>query len=633
MNSRLSRLLSLPLLTTIVLTSACSPVAQHHSVTKEQIDSANDLISIYGLSRMPTYEELLEFPSVQTKDDLGNPKLPWTDTYWPTIHKNLAARWGFINSRDEANQNPYSDFKLGAYFQSQLDALAASDKELPINLSPGEKFDIAFRSLNKLVLNNKNPSFQKLTVLDGRHDEFSASSVRQANHLKAKRALVGEYLGALNSASSREESLNYLSPLATEGYTAWLFSSQQNQNKFPGEGDQGMDWSWEGICHGWAPAAVMAAEPKHSVQVVVQDPESKIEKNLLFTEGDIRALLDKSWADAKNQEQFFIGRRCEKNLNDPSLGVPNNAEGRGVTGSMYYKTSAGNYLNGAFTIVQDYPRRDGSTALYRVILEDEWNTSNPRYAFLLELNESGNLRYQLTYDQKAAFAEFEGTLQTVEGSLTIQDASNVEIHGCWDVNPASFHTVLVENIGKKNLGFVMDRTQSAQVWNQPIGKADFTIGELKAVGDLSQDIARYYRAPGTAYVAEVTAIVYWAAEPSSPRFSYAQDGEDFDQTQFVQSTYHYTLEFDANKKLVGGEWGTFQSFRGSENPDFLFGFSSQVEPNLDSAAPYMKEGYPSIIKKIHECSLSDRIDGEITVNLTNGSVPLTQTLSYSTCSL
>lgn len=617
----------------LLFSLGCSRLSPESSHTKEQIDSANNLITQYGLSEMPNYDELLKFPVVETKDAAGNSKLPWTDTYWATVNKNLAARWGFINSADEANLDAYADFKVGAFFKTQIDAVQAEAADLPVNLSPAEKFDIAYRHIKKIPLKADDAHLAQLIALDPRHDNFLTADITQESRLVSKRTLAAEYLGVINDSFNADTGFAAFSPLATEGYYNWINNSLNEGNIFPGEdAGEAMDWSWEGICHGWAPAAVMSDEPKHAVQVVVKDAESDKTKNLLFTEGDIRALLDKSWADARNDEQFFIGRRCEQNLSDPSKGVPSNPQGRGVTGTMSYTDAAGKFTTGAFTIVQEYPRKSGSKSLYRVILENEWTEKTARYAYLIESNTGRAKSYKLSYDEAAAFKDIETSGNSRASAL--HAVSGVQYYGCWDVNPASFHAVLVENIGKKNLGLVMDRTQTAQVWNQPIGKAEFKIGELKAVADLKDlDIAHSYRAPGTAFVAEVTTTVYWAAEPAQPRFSYTQDGQDFDAEQIADTTYHYTLEFDANKKLIGGEWGTLSSFKTHENPDFLFGYSSKVEPNLDNASPFLKDGYSAIIKKIHDCSLSDKTDGEIKADISINGQPLTQTLLYSKCEI
>lgn len=621
------KLQSLTLVSLSLLVFACTAENSPKSYNTAEIDEANNLITRYGLSEMPKYDELLNFKTVEVKDAEGKIVHPWTDTYWPTTHKNLAARWSYINAEDEANQDPTGDFQIGAYFKTQIEATATGEDALSINLSPAEKFDIAYRSIKNLTLDEHGTSFKALLSLDERHADFLKPEVAQTDRLGKKRGLAREYFYALDA----DQALSELSPLATEGYKNWISNSLNESYAFPGETVEGaMDWSWEGICHGWAPAAVMADEPKHAVKVKVKTAPDTT-KELLFTEGDIRALLSKTWAEASNDEQFFIGRRCEANVNDPKLGVPSNAEGRGVTGSMSYTNEAGEASEGQFTIVQEYPRKSGRTALYRVILENEWKDGAPKYAYLIEHNEGWRRLTSLSFDEKEAFAQIES--QTRLPSM--KNVSKLEYFGCWDVNPASFHSILVDNLGKKNLGFVMDRTQSGQVWNQPIGKAEFEIGELKAVGDVAEaDKAKHYRAPGTAFIAQVKAVVHWSSEPHLPRFSYTRaDGSDFDAEMIKKTTYDYTLEFDADKRLIGGEWGTLDSFKTHENPDFLFGFTSKVEPNLGAAKEFLRDGYTSIIKKIHECSLKGEVKGTMTADQDTWGSMETHTISFVDCEI
>ncbi len=65
---------------------------------------------------------------------------------------------------------------------------------------------------------------------------------------------------------------------------------------------------WEGICHGWAPAAYMYNRPIRSVKV--SNPEGK---QITFYPTDIKALSSLLWANL-NYPSKFIGGRCnEKN--------------------------------------------------------------------------------------------------------------------------------------------------------------------------------------------------------------------------------------------------------------------------------------------------------------------------------
>ena len=267
----------------------------------------------------------------------------------------------------------------------------------------------------------------------------------------------------------------------------------------------------------------------------------------------------------------------------------------------------------------------------RIILEDSWKDGIPKFAYIIQNLNTGTNFY--TEDEKQAFAAVER-----EDDQALEDIQSLSFYGCWDVNPASFHTVLVKNIGEANLGLVMDRTRSGQVWNQPIHKVDFAIGALTPLDALPEaDAAKYYRAPGTRFIAEVKADVYWASEPYQPRFSYMDDqGGDRDRDHIQFSTFIYTLEFDADQRVIGGEWGTLASLDAPENPDFLFGYRQATLPVLAryGAAGYLKNSYPRIIKKIHDCSLQDQTTGKVTLTIpSRWGGESQQTFSYVDCKL
>ncbi len=613
------------LLSTLGL-SACHP--QEKSRTLEFIDQANSLLTRYGLSEMPSYADIQSQSSVFTRDAQGQELLPWTDTYWPTTYKGMAQRWGALNAEQSKNLDPEADFSLGDFYASSVSAAKAVGL-LSVHLSPAEKFDLLYQTSNKIDLNTSAELQQKLATIDLDLDKILAeSTLSTADRVSKKRELARRYKNALRQRNASGQTLASYFPMTSESLNNWLDKSQQSYYQFPGENDgEGQDWSWEGLCHGWAPAAVMATEPKHAVRVTLPNSTDGKERQLLFTEGDLRGLLTKSWADANNRDMFFIGRRCEQNVADPDAGIKRNTVGRGVGGSFYlWKENSSQEVS--FTLVQEYPRGTQGQTLMRIILEDEWQGTTPSIAYLVETNGGGSY---FTRDEKKAFAAAES-----EQLTDLEYAQNVSFHGCWDVNPASFHTVLLENLGKANRGFVMDRTQTGQVWNQPIYKAEFSVGALTSVKDLADtDVAKAYRAPGTSFVATVTATVYWASEPNSALFTYTDsEGKDVDAQQIETSVYEYTLEFDAQQKLISGEWGNLQSFE-SDSPDFLFGFRKASQPQISGfQKQYLKNGYEKIIKKLHNCSLKDSADGTLEIELPFALPEMPKTkLSYVNCAL
>lgn len=72
---------------------------------------------------------------------------------------------------------------------------------------------------------------------------------------------------------------------------------------------------WQGICHGWSPAAIYLEQPQHDV--IFNFPQGQ----LYFTVDDIKAIGALYWANGK-YEAVFAGWRC--NEDNPTT----NAEGR-----------------------------------------------------------------------------------------------------------------------------------------------------------------------------------------------------------------------------------------------------------------------------------------------------------------
>lgn len=74
--------------------------------------------------------------------------------------------------------------------------------------------------------------------------------------------------------------------------------------------DKGFVPGWAGLCHGWAPAAFMAANPQKSVTLTGVNGQ-----RITFNPSDIKALSSLAWGDAPPRVNF-VGRRCW--TNDPA---------------------------------------------------------------------------------------------------------------------------------------------------------------------------------------------------------------------------------------------------------------------------------------------------------------------------
>jgi hypothetical protein len=153
----------------------------------------------------------------------------------------------------------------------------------------------------------------------------------------------------------------------------------------------------------------------------------------------------------------------------------------------------------------------------------------------------------------------------------------------------------------------MDRTQSGQVWNQPVYAAQVIVkpatllaGEIKTYPGLIKRVA-----PGTVKVAQVQVRLKWSSEPSAPVMDYTPQ-YDLDYAN-GPSNLEYILEFNDKDQLIGGEWGNFKEAQpSSQVPDFIYGYKKGSKP-LDRIESGFD--YSGIIGQIHACSLKATADG------------------------
>lgn len=149
---------------------------------------------------------------------------------------------------------------------------------------------------------------------------------------------------------------------------------------------------------------------------------------------------------------------------------------------------------------------------------------------------------------------------------------------CFDTNPASLHLTLLNQIGLKDRGFVVDATAAAEVWNYPVvgykstyfnpqtflqtdnlnlamvAKDQFTIDKFKA-----------HRSNRTAYVVGVSLELTHLNETGPSRSVQVKPAT-------LTQRYIYDLELDSEFNVVGGEWYT------RTHPDFIWGYAADAVP-------------------------------------------------------
>jgi hypothetical protein len=217
------------------------------------------------------------------------------------------------------------------------------------------------------------------------------------------------------------------------------------------------DASWEGICHGWTPAAIQYEEPKNVTL------KSKDGLEIPFGSSDVKALLSYFLAQfaSGHEETQFIGERCNIDLQ-----------------------------------------------------------ANP---------------------EKADRPE------------------------CWDVNPGTFHVMLTNMIGLAGKAFTCDIDRGIEVWNQPMTKYEYTLGNTSASTNTS--------APGTVKQQSVSLTMYYVKE------TYPQATAH--KPLILNNEYNYVLDLDADGNILGGSYDENESdrvdFMWSEEVPAFFGYFEQLD--------------------------------------------------------
>ncbi|MGC6417619.1 MAG: proprotein convertase P-domain-containing protein [Bradymonadia bacterium] len=191
----------------------------------------------------------------------------WPDTYWPTYKDSTNARW-----------------------QSTDDFL--------MNLSPMEKYDAAFHGWDPNRVKDLRPFNGNDCTPDSFDPEYyehlgpSAKFVSdEKGNKKTRDAIIA---GELTDRCDAKEDGQCVQQCAE-------IEDEAAQERCEKRCDRGGVETWWGLCHAWAPAAILEREPLFPVTIPTEHGE------IVFTVGDIKALYaviyDRSRAS-------LIGGRC-----------------------------------------------------------------------------------------------------------------------------------------------------------------------------------------------------------------------------------------------------------------------------------------------------------------------------------
>ncbi len=634
------------LLCVLIGATGCKLRAGRDSKTSEAPDAAN-IPETLGIDGKVTWDQIKD----ATKGEVIH---PWSDTYWPLMEKGLVNRWNTYQSLTKLSESPATLYEQ----YQEMKALETANKSPDLALlSPGEKYDLLVSSTTKVPLDvlkklqDKQLDYDKNyrpKVKDIQAKIEAQSELRQkgwekfealrknltalvADYNKAKaeknetlatdlhtkiQGMKKEAEGVGTEIDNIDKEMDALAmqrrsvtapfnreqmelakemrahlPMLGEAWQVWADYDQSDVE----------DLAWMGHCHGWAPAALVTQKPKHAVMV---DHNGK---KILFTEGDIRGLVTKIWShQAPDNSVFFGARRCNASK------IDYDEIGRVLDGTVCADNSDGkcDKNSGKVIYVKNNLIERGI-----VTYSEQRLSTDVKVAMLVD--ELGDENYRMkVFANMADFTAF----KEKKGDKSTAAIMHLTV-GCRDVNPMTLHLALIKLIKEKKTGFVLDVTRSSEVWNQPTYKyeASYLPVQLKAAApdgskvakageladvDLVDDPFKEYRAEGTKYLAHLQTKIWYGME-NGPFVDFDRDpAKSDDENSMI--TLAYTLEFDKDKKLIGGEWGPIpfpsnenneaSAATGDEPPDFIWYY-----PNGSKATA--GEFREDIVDKLHKCSL------------------------------
>ncbi len=146
---------------------------------------------------------------------------------------------------------------------------------------------------------------------------------------------------------------------------------------------------------------------------------------------------------------------------------------------------------------------------------------------------------------------------------------------CDDMNAASFHVVMTNELGLRKHGFAMDRDPGAQTWNQAFVSYTSKVLNIKNYG-LSKK-----KSEGTVKEVTVSTTVKYINELYDTTDEMLENDEHVapsyealgkGNSRYKYLTYEYVLELDAYDNIIGGEWTG-----GDKHPDFMWRQNVKLE--------------------------------------------------------
>ncbi|MES2746232.1 MAG: hypothetical protein V4655_12445 [Bdellovibrionota bacterium] len=136
------------------------------------------------------------------------------------------------------------------------------------------------------------------------------------------------------------------------------------------------------------------------------------------------------------------------------------------------------------------------------------------------------------------------------------EKQNLRRRTCPPIDAAKFHTVLANQIGKRNEGFIMDRDQSGEISNNPVVAYESRVLEKPGqslTGNAQQTL-------------HIKTVVFLTA--STPVIAMDEEDEAY---PYESEAYEYELTLDKSGQITSGRWITPEGSDSNQNrPDFMW---------------------------------------------------------------
>jgi hypothetical protein len=205
----------------------------------------------------------------------------------------------------------------------------------------------------------------------------------------------------------------------------------------------------------------------------------------------------------------------------------------------------------------------------------------------------------------------------------------VENAGCFDVNPGTWHTAIVNEMGLRKRSFVVDAQYDFQIWNYPLYSYRYTyfnpqtleVSETysKAMvkpADFVIDKFKKYRSPEADRILGIAMEISYAIETSPST-------KPLQKPRLHSVKMLYDLELNTNGEIIGGEW--YSNF----HPDFIWHFAPDSRPlskgELAMTAPISWNGIEPLPPALIDAARVSSSRGQPLAAVVDALVQLSQT--------